>query len=66
MNINTRKFLCSHLVPPRGTGCLAFSFVREGCEDHREFTQQMKWTDAKKWALKKARELGATEVNLLP
>lgn len=63
MNINTRQFHISHLAQPRGTGCWAFTF---GSDRTPHFTQQMKWTDAKKWALKKARELGATEVNLLP
>lgn len=63
MNINTRQYFISHLVPPRWSGCWAFTF---GSDPTPHFTPYMKYTDAKKWALKKARELGATEVNLLP
>lgn len=63
MEIKTTEFEWSHGKKPRGEGCWAFAF---GKNKTPVFVSMMKWSEAKKWATAKARELGVSEVTVLP
>jgi len=64
MDISTTNYEFTHGRKPRGEGCWAFQFYKGG-KDTLEFTPGpfgCSYSAAKKWAIKRAKEIGADRV----
>lgn len=64
MRVCTENYVATHGKAPKGFGLWFFSLGRNG--SWTDVSTTASYTDAKKWAVKQARELGCTEVVVLP
>lgn len=59
MNVDTTYYRNTHGKAPRGEGHWAFEIGRDGSWTTLFTPVSMRFTDAKKWAIREARSLGA-------
>ena len=62
----TDEYAGSHGRTPKGVGLWWFSFGRDGAYTDEAAPGPMSYGDAKKWALRNARTLGADTIIVLP
>lgn len=64
VRVDTGTYLCSHGRTPRGTGLWYFTLHRDGSFTETSF--QGSFTDARRWAVQEARDLGCSVVTVQP
>jgi len=66
MEIETRQFEFAHGKKPRGIGQWAFRFNGPNSKTTSEFAPgNLSYAEAKKWALRRAKEFGAYRITVL-
>ena len=66
MKVDTARFTSSHGKAPRGKGRWAFEARVRGSWELVSAPGQMTITEAKRWAVQSAREMGADSIQLAP
>ena len=61
-----RAYQFSHGKMPRGKGHWAFEFVTDSGVSQPEFAPYGSFSEARTWAAKRAKEIGAFQVNVAP
>lgn len=64
MNVSTTNYTAAHGKAPRGSGRWSFDIGRGGAWTTVEAPGKMTLAEAKKWAIREARALGADRVQV--